>query len=61
MTAQVYIDFLKAHPHPWYKKKTVAFKKKIIFMHDNAPSHTAKVTNDYLNSAFVNNSEIMPI
>lgn len=39
-----YITFLKEKFVPWYKRKTPALKRKIIFMHDNAPSHSAKAT-----------------
>ncbi len=44
MTSAKYIEFLTDHFLPWYKKKNRAFRSKIIFMHDNAPSHAAKNT-----------------
>ena len=44
MTAKVYMDFLKKHLVPWYTKKKLAFRKKMVFMHDNAPSHAARLT-----------------
>ena len=48
LTAVVYIDFLKQNILPWFKKKPLTFKKKMVFMHDNAPSHAAKLTSDIL-------------
>ena len=44
MTLVKYIEFLTDHFLPWYMKKNRAFCSKIIFMHDNAPSHAAKYT-----------------
>ena len=37
-------NFLKK----WYNKKLASMKKTIIFMHDNAPSHTSKSTTSWL-------------
>ena len=43
MNAQSYTKFLQDNFLPWYRKqRPVSFKKKIIFMQDNAPSHTAR-------------------
>ena len=52
MTTKVYIDFLKEHLISWQKKKKLAFSKNMVFMHDNAPSHAAKLTTEHLNSVF---------
>ena len=38
MTATTYIAFLREHWLPWYKKKSLAFRNKMVFMQDNAPS-----------------------
>ena len=32
---------------PWYRSKRPAFRKKIIFMQDNAPSYAARSTVEY--------------
>ena len=48
MTSAKYVEFLTDHFLPWYKKKNRAFRSKIIFMHDNAPSHAAKNTSGAL-------------
>lgn len=39
-----YVEYLTDHFLPWYRRKNYAFHNKIIFMHDNAPSHAAKQT-----------------
>lgn len=49
MTAQICIDFLKADIEPGFKKKLNAYRKNIIFMHDNVLSHFLKEINEYLN------------
>ena len=41
LTAVTYIDFLKQNVLPWFKKKPLSFKTKMVFMHDNAPSNAA--------------------
>lgn len=44
MTSVEDMEFLTAHFLPWCKKKNYAFHNKIIFLHDNAPSHAARNT-----------------
>ena len=39
-------------PCPVVKKKSLSFLKDIVFMHDNAPSHAARLTTEYLASVF---------
>ena len=43
----------------WYKKKDLAFRKNMVFLHDNAPSHAARLTTEYLNSVFARHRKIM--
>ncbi|KAF4673376.1 hypothetical protein FOL47_010622 [Perkinsus chesapeaki] len=38
----------KASFLPWYRSRPVAFKRKLIFMHDNAPAHSSKFTTSFL-------------
>lgn len=59
MTALIYIDFLKKNLVPWHKKKILAFRKSMVFMHDNAPSHAARLTTNYVKSIFAKNGKIM--
>ena len=49
MNAVTYTKFLKENFVPWYRRqRPAAFKKKIIFMQDNAPSHAARYTIEFL-------------
>ena len=59
MTAPTYIAFLKEHFSPWYKKQSLAFRNKMVFMQDNAPSHAAHLTTDFLKKVLVKKGEIM--
>jgi hypothetical protein len=50
-----YCPFLKNSLEPWFDNLPLATLKKIIFMHDNALSHAAKATTQFLHSlGFVN-------
>ncbi len=59
MTSAKYIEFLTDHFLPWYKKKNCAFRSKIIFMHDNAPSHAAKNTSVSLAAMGIKGEKLM--
>ena len=60
MTAQTYIAFLREHWLPWYKNKSLAFRYKMVFMQDNAPSYyAAHLTTSFLKKVLVKKSEIM--
>ena len=49
MNAQSYTTFLEDNFIPWYRKQHPAsFKKKIIFMQDNAPANAARYTIPFL-------------
>ncbi|KAL6467070.1 hypothetical protein MHYP_G00248740 [Metynnis hypsauchen] len=48
-----------AHFLPWFKKKNRAFRSKIIFMHDNAPSHAAKNTSASLAAMGIKGDKLM--
>lgn len=48
MTSERYVEFLTDHFIPWYKKKNHPFRNKIIFIHDDAPSHAARNTSTSL-------------
>ena len=48
LTAETYINFLKNNFAPWYIRKLLALKRKMIFMQDNAPSNVTKKTGEYL-------------
>jgi transposase len=55
LSSATYCPFLKNSLEPWLDNLPLATLKKIIFMHDNAPSHAAKATTQFLHSlGFVN-------
>ena len=59
MTSEKYVEFLTAHFLPWYRKKNRIFRSKIIFMHDNAPSHAAKNTSVALGAWGIKGDKLM--
>lgn len=59
MNSIMYVEFLKQHFLPWFKKKNRAFRSKIIFMHDNAPSHAAKNTSASLAAMGIKGDKLM--
>ena len=59
MTSVKYVEFLTDHFLPWYKKKNRAFRNKIIFMHDNAPSHAARNTSASLAAMGIKGEKLM--
>jgi transposase len=59
LTSATYTDFLQQNVVPWYKKKKVTFKRKLVFMHDNAPSHSAKSTVQYLEKIGFKENKLM--
>lgn len=59
MTSAKYVEFLTDHFLPWYKKKNRAFRNKIIFMHDNAPSHAARLTSASLAAMGMKEDKLM--
>ena len=59
MTAKLYVDFIKEHVEPWHKKKNLSSWKKMLFMHDNAPSHASRITTEYLESILARYGKIM--
>jgi transposase len=57
LTSTTYCQFLKDALDPWLDDLPLSVLKKIIFMHDNAPSHAAKATTAFLQSlGFVNDT-----
>ena len=45
LTSASYVDFLKKHMVPAYKKLKKQKKAALLFMHDNAPAHAEKIHN----------------
>ena len=60
MNAQSYTKFLQDNFIPWYRKQRPAsFKKKIIFMQDNTPSHAARYTIAFLEKLGFKDEKLM--
>ena len=59
MNSETYCNFLNENLMPWMKKKPAAQRKKLIFMHDNAPSHASKNTKEWLISKGITGERIM--
>ena len=55
LSSATYCPFLKDSLEPWLDNLRLSMLRKIMFMHDNAPSHAAKATTKFLHSlGFVN-------
>ena len=48
MDSEAYTHFLKKNCFNWYKSQPRFFKRKSIYMHNNAPSHASTYTRDFL-------------
>ncbi|CAI9551429.1 unnamed protein product [Staurois parvus] len=59
MTSAKYVEFMTDHFLPWYRRKNYAFRNKIIFMHDNAPSHAAKNTSASMAAMGIKGEKVM--
>ena len=54
-----YSQFLEKNLMPWMKKKSAAFKKKMVFMQDNVPPHASKFTREWLAKKGINEDHLM--
>ncbi len=60
LNSQTYCQFLEdTFFKQWYRKKSAAFKKTMIFMQDNAPSHASKDSTAWLASKSLKDDRIM--
>lgn len=60
LNSQTYCQFLEdTFFKQWYRKKSVSFKRTMIFMQDNAPSHASKYTTVWLASKGFKDDRIM--
>lgn len=50
LNAQSYCEFIFDALSDWLENVNLKRRRKIIFMHDNAPSHAAKKTTEFLHS-----------
>ena len=61
LTSHTYCQFLKGFVEPWLEEIRLSRLRNLIYMHDNAPSHAAKATTQYLESiGFKNKTMIWP-
>ena len=59
LTSQTYCQFLKSVLEPWLEEVPLSRLRNLIYMHDNAPSHAAKATAQYLQSIGFKNKTLM--
>ena len=59
LTSITYCQFLKNVLDPWLEEVSLSRLKKVVFMHDNAPSHAAKATTQFLKSLGFKNETLM--
>lgn len=59
LTSQTYIQFLEEHLSPWLDDLPLLRRRRLTFMHDNAPSHAAKATKSYLESLWIKDETLM--
>lgn len=61
LSSQTYTDCLQQNLIQWCKKKRVAFKRKPLFIHDNAACHSTKSTVQYLEKVVFTQNKMIPI
>ena len=59
MDSEAYANFLKQNFFKWYRSQTLSFKRKCIFMQDNAPSHASRYTRNFLASKGFKDAKLM--
>lgn len=47
VNSEGYCTFLKTNFLPWWKRQSAKVKKTLVFMHDNAPSHASRYSQDW--------------
>ena len=59
INAASYCDLLDEVLVPWLDNQTLALCKKLVFMQDNAPAHSARVTKQYLADLGIKDKNLM--
>ena len=54
-----YCDLLQRCFIPWWKRKAAKTRKSLIFMHDNAPAHASKFTQEWLSKQGIKEQNLM--
>ena len=59
LTSKTYCDFLEVNFCGWLENVPLSLRKKLVFMQDNAPSHSAKATIEFLSTIGFSNTKLM--
>ena len=59
LTSKTYCEFLEDNFCGWLENVPLTLRKKLVFMQDNAPSHSAKATKEFLKSIGFTNNKLM--
>ena len=59
VNSEMYSKFLDTNFFPWYAAQSRTFKRKCMFMHDNAPCHASRFTTAYLMKKRIIGDKIM--
>jgi transposase len=59
VTAQIYCDFLQENFIPWFKLQRPALRRQLVLMQDNAPSHAARLTTEFLAAKGFKDNKLM--
>ena len=59
INAKAYCELLDQFLLPWLKNQPLLRRRKLIFQHDNAPTHKVKLTTNLLNSCRFGKYKIM--
>lgn len=59
LNSEGYCAFLNEHFLTWFKSQRPQFRNKLVFMHDNAPSHASNHTKQWLSEQGLRNEKLM--
>ena len=59
INSAAYCELLSGGHFPWFEDHSLSLRKKIMFMQDNAPSHSAKATQQCLASLGFKDNNLM--
>ena len=59
VTSASYCNILKNTLEPWLDDLPLLLRRNLIFMHDNAPSHSARATKEFLASLGIHGEKLM--
>lgn len=59
LTSKTYCELMESVLLPWLQDLPLSRRRKLIFMQDNAPSHSAKATKTFLSSLSIKGDSLM--